>query len=349
MAFIGKEPIRTKIAINNCSIEQVSHFNYLGSDIGFDKEYDVDNKIRNFQRVCGTITRTFRNKIRKETKLKFYKVMAVPTLAYGNETWTLTKKQQSKIQTTEMKFLRNVKGCTKRDLITNENIREELEIFNINERLKDFKHNWKERVDRMPDTRLTKQIIQYHPKGRRSVSRPRKDGWRTLKTEQAFDCLYHEVKKKKKKKKKKKIYLYILYFGVTGVEMLVGAAGSSKTSFPVPLRPVQVNELVSNTRMDNIRPILSTEEEEEEEDEDEATGVAQSAKALAADPELRSGAGSIPAWADYLVGFFPRFSPTIRQMSDDGDDDDDDDDNDNDDDDDNDTTTAMGRIITLKV
>lgn len=174
MAFIGKEPIRTKIAINNCCIEQVSHFNYLGSDVGFDKEYDVDNKICNFQRVCGTINRTFRNKIRKETKLKFYKVMAVPTLAYGSETWTLTKKQQSKIQTTEMKFLRNVKGCTKRDLITNENIREELEIFNINERLKDFKQNWKEHVDRMPDTRLTKQIMQYHPKGRRSVGRPRK-------------------------------------------------------------------------------------------------------------------------------------------------------------------------------
>ncbi|KAJ4443300.1 hypothetical protein ANN_04968 [Periplaneta americana] len=27
--------------------------------------------------------------------------------------------------------------------------------------------------------------------------------------------------------------------------------------------------------------------------------------------KLRSGAGSIPAWADYLVGFFPRFSPTL--------------------------------------
>ncbi|KAJ4448737.1 hypothetical protein ANN_00128 [Periplaneta americana] len=27
--------------------------------------------------------------------------------------------------------------------------------------------------------------------------------------------------------------------------------------------------------------------------------------------KLRSGAGSIPAWADYLVGFFPRFSPTV--------------------------------------
>ena len=100
--------------------------------------------------------------------------MAVPMLAYGSETWTLNKKQQSKIQASEMKFLRSVKGCTKRDLITNQSIREELGIFNMNERLKDLKQNWKEHVERMPDTRLTKQLIQYYPRGRRSVGRPRK-------------------------------------------------------------------------------------------------------------------------------------------------------------------------------
>ncbi|KAJ4430312.1 hypothetical protein ANN_22525 [Periplaneta americana] len=33
------------------------------------------------------------------------------------------------------------------------------------------------------------------------------------------------------------------------------------------------------------------------------------------DTELRSGVGSIPAWADYLVEIFPKFSPTVRRMS----------------------------------
>ncbi|KAJ4425949.1 hypothetical protein ANN_27575 [Periplaneta americana] len=33
---------------------------------------------------------------------------------------------------------------------------------------------------------------------------------------------------------------------------------------------------------------------------------------LPAGLKLRSGADLVPAWADYLVGFFPRFSPTIR-------------------------------------
>jgi hypothetical protein len=36
--------------------------------------------------------------------------MAIPTLTYSSETWALTKKQRQKIETTEMKFVRNVAG-----------------------------------------------------------------------------------------------------------------------------------------------------------------------------------------------------------------------------------------------
>jgi hypothetical protein len=45
--------------------------------------------------------------------------MAIPTLTYRSETWTLTKRQRQrqKIETTEMKFLRNVAGYTLKDQI----------------------------------------------------------------------------------------------------------------------------------------------------------------------------------------------------------------------------------------
>ncbi|KAJ4434421.1 hypothetical protein ANN_22983 [Periplaneta americana] len=36
---------------------------------------------------------------------------------------------------------------------------------------------------------------------------------------------------------------------------------------------------------------------------------------LSADPELHLGVDSIPAWADYLLEIFPRFSPTLRRIS----------------------------------
>ena len=41
MAFRGKKPIRTK-TISDRILEQVSHFNYLENDIGYDRKYGTD-------------------------------------------------------------------------------------------------------------------------------------------------------------------------------------------------------------------------------------------------------------------------------------------------------------------
>jgi hypothetical protein len=39
--------------------------------------------------------------------------MTVPTLSYGSEIWTITKKLEANIETADMKFLRSVAGCTR--------------------------------------------------------------------------------------------------------------------------------------------------------------------------------------------------------------------------------------------
>jgi hypothetical protein len=44
-------------------------------------------------------------------------------------------KRVNKIQTAEKRLLRKVKGCTRLDRIRNEDIRAELNIYSINERL----------------------------------------------------------------------------------------------------------------------------------------------------------------------------------------------------------------------
>jgi hypothetical protein len=49
----------------------------------------VDIKLKKFQNICGTIQNSLRGKTRKDTQLKFYKVMATPTLLYGSETWII--------------------------------------------------------------------------------------------------------------------------------------------------------------------------------------------------------------------------------------------------------------------
>jgi len=44
MAYKGRDPVRTKIAIDNKIIEKVNLFNYLGNMISYEGELDIDNK-----------------------------------------------------------------------------------------------------------------------------------------------------------------------------------------------------------------------------------------------------------------------------------------------------------------
>ena len=76
--------------------------------------------------MYGAIRRTLKNKTRKDTQLKFCRVMAVPMLLYGTESWITRKRDKNRIQAAEMKFLRSAKGCSEQDRFRNEEIREEL-------------------------------------------------------------------------------------------------------------------------------------------------------------------------------------------------------------------------------
>ena len=174
MAFLGKRPIRTKIVVDNQTLEQVCDFNYLGYNISYNVDTDWVNKLSKFRSICGTIHRNLRNKTRKETRMKFYKTVAVPTFLYASETWTLGKGEEKKIQAAEMRFLRSVQGFSLLDRRRNIDIRQDLKIQSLNETIKEYKRRWCGHVARMPDTRLPVAALKYKPSGRRDVGRPRR-------------------------------------------------------------------------------------------------------------------------------------------------------------------------------
>ena len=51
-------------------------------------------------------------------------------------------------------------------------IREQFGILNINDKLTQYKINWREHIQRMDDNRLPKTILNYKPEGRRNIGRP---------------------------------------------------------------------------------------------------------------------------------------------------------------------------------
>ena len=68
MAQKGRDPVRTKIVIENKTIEQVNLFKYLGNVISYEGELDIDNKLNNFLKITGILNNVFRpqNPLRKQ-------------------------------------------------------------------------------------------------------------------------------------------------------------------------------------------------------------------------------------------------------------------------------------------
>ena len=57
--------------------------------------------------------------------------MAVPVLMYGSENWSLNRSDKREIEAAEMRFLRPMTGLDKK---RSSDIRQQLDIFNINDK-----------------------------------------------------------------------------------------------------------------------------------------------------------------------------------------------------------------------
>jgi hypothetical protein len=98
--------------------------------------------------------------------------LAVPVLLCGSEYGTLTKQQLQQIESSEMRFLRSVAGYRRMDTKINTDIRQNLKIFNLGQKIKEYQYNYFEHILRMNPYRIPLKIFKYHPKGRRDRGRP---------------------------------------------------------------------------------------------------------------------------------------------------------------------------------
>ena len=106
--------------------------------------------------------------------MKFYKVVARPSLLCDNETRVTTKRDMTRLEAAEMRFLRSITGYTRLDTIRREVISKELEISGTQDVRPNYKQNWINHLERMDNTRLPKHALNYKPRGRRDCERPRK-------------------------------------------------------------------------------------------------------------------------------------------------------------------------------
>ena len=101
------------MSINGSPIKNVEYFKYLGAIISFSEPGTANKEIE--QRIAMAITKFSVMKkiicnyhIMLPIRIKFYEVYIRSRLCYCCETWTLTKKQLSKIETAHLGFLRRM-------------------------------------------------------------------------------------------------------------------------------------------------------------------------------------------------------------------------------------------------
>ena len=112
-----------EVRIGDQKLEQVDEMKYLGVMISVDRsmEKEVEARIGGMSEVVLK-----RNELSKNTKPKVVNATMIPTLMYGYEAWSLSKKLQSRVQATQMRASRRIEVVNKIDRVRNEVIRERL-------------------------------------------------------------------------------------------------------------------------------------------------------------------------------------------------------------------------------
>lgn len=210
---VAKEKTLIRITIDGVRIKQAEVFQYLGTIIEETgrSEIEISERIKKANNVYYAMNKGFINKkeISKRTKMNVYKTIFRPILTYGCESWVLSQQQRSKIQASEMKYLRRVKGVTRQDRIRNDFIREELEIQSIMEFIEQRQISWWGHLQRMKDTVPVKRIWETKIQGKKMKGRPKKS-WESAVKDilQKRGTTWEEAKKLAQNKKEWTKFVY---------------------------------------------------------------------------------------------------------------------------------------------
>lgn len=175
---LSKENKEINLEISQSKIEQVDVFKYLGVliDREGNMENEINERITKATRLYHSLNKAFigKKEINRKTKMTVYKTIFRPILMYGSESWVLTNTMKSKIQAIDMKYLRRVKGITRRNRIRNELVREELEIEPVNNIIVKQKLKWFGHMCRMSNNRQVKRIWEAGIHKSKTRGRPKK-------------------------------------------------------------------------------------------------------------------------------------------------------------------------------
>ena len=107
-------------------------------------------------------------------KTQMYKTMIRPVILYGSETWAVKEEHVKKLEVAEMRCLRAIKGVTRRERMRNEDIRQELKVTELTEKIQESRLRWYGHVKRMEENEFVRWAVECGQPGTRKRGRLRK-------------------------------------------------------------------------------------------------------------------------------------------------------------------------------
>ena len=156
-------------------LERVTHFKYLGTSMEEEggMETEITTRVgagwKNWMKCRGVMCDI---RMPVKLKVKVYKTVIRPAMLYGAETWATTKRQEKRIEVTEMRMLRWMCGVTRKYTIRNEHIRG-TRVAQASKKITERRLNWYGHVMRRDVEHILRNVLREDIPGKRKRGRPK--------------------------------------------------------------------------------------------------------------------------------------------------------------------------------
>jgi hypothetical protein len=172
------------IKIANRSFEGVTTFQYLGTTLTDQTCVQEEIKGRlNSGNACYYSVQSLLSSrlLSRNVMAKIHKIIILPVVLYGCETWSLTLREEHRLRVFESRVLRRIFGPKRDEVVPGEWRKlhnEELHILysspNIIRQIKSRQMRWVGHVACMGEERNVYRVLMVQPEGKRRFGRPRR-------------------------------------------------------------------------------------------------------------------------------------------------------------------------------